>query len=63
MPTNDNASNTTAKAPKKIPGANGFKYKPQWGVIVICEGEERQRQIYESLRLLGLREKLKVVCV
>ncbi len=38
-----------------------FKYKEQFGVIVICSGEEEQKGVYEKLREMGL--KLKVVCV
>lgn len=42
-------------------GANGFKYKPQYGVVVICEDEQQQQRIYETLKNQGL--KLKVVTV
>lgn len=38
-----------------------FKYKEQFGVIVICADEKEQESIYEQLRRMGL--KLKVVCV
>lgn len=36
-------------------------YKEQYGVIIMCEGEEHQRKIYEKLKKEGL--KLKVVTV
>jgi len=38
-----------------------FNYKSQYGVIVICEDEEAQKQIYDELLKKGY--KLKVVCV
>lgn len=39
----------------------GFKYKEQFGVIVICSDEKEQKEIYEKLYKMGLT--LKVVCV
>lgn len=42
-------------------GKNGFKYKPQHGIVVICDNESQQRQLYEMLKQQGL--KLKVVTV
>lgn len=41
--------------------ANKFKYKQQYGVVVICKNEEEQKVIYERLAAQGLT--LKVVCV
>ena len=38
-----------------------FKYKEQYGVIVVCESEEQQKAIFEELQKQGL--KLKVVTV
>jgi hypothetical protein len=38
-----------------------FNYKEQFGVIVICEDEKRQREVYEMLQKMGLT--LKVVTV
>lgn len=38
-----------------------YKYKPQYGVIVICDNEKDQQAIYERLRAEGLT--LKVVTV
>jgi hypothetical protein len=38
-----------------------FNYKSQYGVIVLCESEARQKEIYEKLKEMGL--KLKVVVV
>ena len=47
-------------APAK-PAAAGFKYKPKFGVIVLCEDERDQRRVYNALRRRGY--KLRVVCV
>ena len=38
-----------------------FKYKPQWGVIVICEDEKQQQKVFEKLKKEGF--KLKIVNV
>lgn len=38
-----------------------FKYKEQYGVIVVCSDEKEQIQVYEKLHKMGLT--LKVVCV
>jgi len=42
-------------------GNFNYKYKQQYGVIVICKDEKEQREIYEMLLKLGLT--LKVVTV
>lgn len=47
--------------PQKHYGKNGFQYKPQHGVVVLCENEKHQQSIYETLKKQGL--KLKVVTV
>lgn len=39
--------------------AKEFLYKPQYGVIVICENEEEQKKVFEELQKKGM--KLKVV--
>ncbi len=39
----------------------GFKYKEQFGVIVVCTDEKQQKDVYEKLYDMGLT--LKVVCV
>jgi hypothetical protein len=46
---------------KKTPGKNGFVYKPQYGLIIVCESEAQQREFYGCL--LGQGYKLKVVTV
>ena len=42
-------------------GENGFKYKPQFGLVVPCKDEDQQRRIYARLVKLGMKPK--VVCV
>jgi len=41
--------------------SSGFKYKPQFGVIVVCKDERDQERVYNQLRR-GPR-KVKVVTV
>lgn len=50
-----------AQQQTRQPGRNGFKYRPQYGVIVICDGEQSQRQTFEKLKSAG--HKVRVVCV
>ncbi len=50
-----------AKLDPKAPGKNGYAYKQQYGIVVICTDEKHQARTYERLRKLGL--KLKVVAV
>ncbi len=38
-----------------------YKYKPQYGVVIICAGEKEQMDVYERLRKEGLT--LRVVSV
>lgn len=47
--------------PRKTPGRNGFKYKPQYGVIIVCPNEPDQRTVFLRLKALGY--KVRVVCV
>ena len=46
---------------KRHPEPVGFKYRQQYGVIVICEDEGHQKRVFKELSAMGL--KLKVVCV
>lgn len=39
--------------------AKQFSYKPQYGVIVICETEEEQIKVFEELKEKGF--KLRIV--
>ena len=47
--------------PDKIPGKNGFKYRRQYGVDIICANEAQQIEAYNQLKRQGYR--LKVVSV
>lgn len=51
----------TRKAETRILGANGFKYRQQFGVIVHCKNERDQARTYNVLIRRGL--KCKVVTV
>ena len=50
----------TQKPPKML-GANGFKYRQQFGLVVVCKDEADQQRHYAALLKLGYRPK--VVCV
>ncbi len=56
MPGNMTLSSRRGPAAKP-----GFKYRPQFGVIVICKDEREQARTYKTLLKLG--HKLKVVTV
>lgn len=44
---------TLPRLSDKAPGRNGYTYKPQFGVIVVCKDETEHRAIYERLRDQG----------
>ncbi|MCJ2874776.1 hypothetical protein JUM41_11070 [Rhizobium pusense] len=46
--------------PKSSPGKNKFSYKPQWGVILVCESESDQAKLYDALSAIRTC-KIKVV--
>jgi len=46
---------------KQPPGKNKYKYRQQFGVIVICKDEKHQQQTYQALR--GSGHQVKVVTV
>lgn len=43
--------------PDKAPGLNGFRYKSQFGVIVLCEDETEHKEVLHKLQAQGLRCK------
>ena len=53
-----------AASVRPLPAAKtpSFKYRPQFGLVIVCEDETHQRQTYERLTALGLA-KIKVVVV
>lgn len=46
---------------RKAPGRNGYQYRQQYGVIVICKNEREQARIYNVLRRRGLECKVVTV--
>ena len=46
------------QAAPKLPGANGFKYREQFGVIVICKDEAEHKAVYERLKAQGYKCKV-----
>ena len=50
------------RAPKAPPGRNGYRYRQQFGIVVICENEKAQERAYNKLKRAGFN-KLKVVTV
>lgn len=42
------------------PGANKYRYKPQFGVILVCDGENEQIKLFEALNAIK-NSKIKVV--
>lgn len=53
--------NPTAKVDPKAPAKNGFKYQPKYGVIVTCDDETHQQQVYDDLKSQGYTLKVVVV--
>ena len=53
---------TPAKAATKPLGRNGFKYKQQFGIVVVCDDEPAQAKAYARLQRAGFK-RLKVVTV
>lgn len=49
------------RKPKNKGNMSKYTYKPQYGVIVICQSEEEQKAVFERLKQEGLT--LKVVNV
>lgn len=43
-----------SKAATKPPGRNGFKYKQQFGIVVVCDDESAQARAYARLQRAGL---------
>lgn len=50
-----------ARRKMKTPGKNGFKYKPKFAVVVLCDDETHQEKVYVDLSNRG--HKCKVVSV
>ena len=57
---------TMGTAPKaavkaRRPGENGFKYRQQYGLVIVCKDEPTQQRLFA--RLVKAGHKPKVVCV
>lgn len=46
----------------KVPGRNGYRYRKQFGIVVICDNEGDQARAYARLQRAGFK-RLKVVTV
>ncbi|WP_179288370.1 hypothetical protein [Psychrobacter sp. JB193] len=51
----------TPKVDPKAPARNGFKYKPKFGVIINCDDENHQKNVYDQLNTQGYSLKVVVV--
>ncbi len=61
--TMENKSNTQARGHAlKAPGRNGYRYRQQFGIVVICDNEDEQARAYARLQRAGFK-KLRVVTV
>lgn len=43
--------------PDKSPGINGFRYKPQFGVVVVCKDEDAHKATLARLQAQGFKCK------
>lgn len=50
---------------QKMLGANGFKYQPKFGVIIVCKDEADQQAVFAQLQKAHQAQgrKVKVVSV
>jgi hypothetical protein len=46
---------------KKAPGKNGFRYKQQYGLVIICRDAAHQERLYNTLRNKGYQVKVVTV--
>jgi hypothetical protein len=46
---------------KQLPGKNGFRYREQYGIIILCEDAKAQEMLFNKLKAQGY--KLRVVTV
>lgn len=61
MKTNQRNTRPAAASPAS-PGRNGYRYRQQFGIVVICDNEKAQEKAYVRLQRAGFK-KLKVVAV
>lgn len=53
---------TQRSVAKASPGRNGYRYRQQFGIVVICDNEQAQERAYARLQRVGFK-KLRVVTV
>jgi hypothetical protein len=46
---------------KKPPGKNGFKYREQYGVIILCENARAQERLFNNLKAQGYKPRVVTV--
>lgn len=51
-----------SRATKASPGRNRYRYRQQFGIVVICDSERAQEAAYRRLQRAGFKQ-LKVVTV
>jgi len=57
------ATPAAPRAPRRAsPGRNGYRYRQQFGIVVIVDNEREQARAYARLQRLGYRH-LRVVTV
>lgn len=53
---------SAAGNPRTSPGRNGYRYRQQYGIVVVLPDEAAQAKAYNDLKRAGF-DKLKVVTV
>ncbi len=62
MPTNTRQPAPRRSGAKTKPGRNGYRYRQQFGIVVLCDNEKAQERTYQRLKKAGY-ERLRVVAV
>jgi len=62
MKTSSNTAANCDARRKTPPGRNGYRYREQYGIVVICDNEKAQEKAYARLQRAGFK-KLRVVTV
>jgi len=58
----DQPTGASLSGAKASPGRNRYRYRPQFGIVVICDSERAQEAAYRRLQRAGFKQ-LKVVTV
>lgn len=59
---NNQEASALGRERKAPPGRNRYRYRQQFGIVVICDSERAQEAAYKRLQRAGFN-KLKVVTV